>query len=177
MVEWEAAIYSRQNGTSCPFCSNSKVLEGFNDLETRNPEIAKEWHPTKNGQLLPTNIIASSDKLVWWLGECNHEWEAKVRLRLYGSKCPICYENAGKKIARRRILIKGVNDLEIENPQLAKEWHPTKNGDLLPSNFLTGSKKRVWWLCQNGHEWEAVINKRNKGNNCPKCQRKKRRKS
>ena len=38
-------------------------------------------------------------------------------------------------------------------PELVKEWHPTKNGDLTPRDVTHGSKKKVWWLCQNIHEW------------------------
>ena len=41
--EWEASIGSRyRTGCSCPYCSNKKVLEGYNDLTTTNPSIAKE---------------------------------------------------------------------------------------------------------------------------------------
>ena len=30
-----------------------KVFFGYNDLLTQNPELATEWHPTKNGELKP----------------------------------------------------------------------------------------------------------------------------
>ena len=55
------------------------------------------------------------------------------------------------------------------NPKLASEWHPTKNKDLKPSDFMPGSNKIVWWICEKGHEWENSINVRNGGNNCPYC--------
>lgn len=42
--------------------------------------------------------------------------------------------------------MKGENDLETENPELAKEWHPTKNKDYKPIDFMSGSHKKVWWL-------------------------------
>ena len=29
-------------------------------------------------------------------------------------------------------------------PDLAAEWHPTKNGEKLPEDFLHGSNKKVW---------------------------------
>ena len=35
-------------------------------------------------------------------------------------------------------------------PDLVKEWHPTKNGDLTPNDFTHGSGKKVWWLCPKG---------------------------
>jgi len=59
------------------------------------------------------------------------------------------------------------------SPELAKEWHPIKNRYLSPSNFSYGSQKKVWWLCKNGHEWEAIVSSRVKGHNCPYCSRNK----
>lgn len=31
------------------------------------------------------------------------------------------------------------------------------------------SNKKVWWICENGHEWKADINSRGSGSNCPIC--------
>jgi hypothetical protein len=55
------------------------------------------------------------------------------------------------------------------NPELAKEWHPTENIPLTPNHVTPGSNKRVWWVCSKGHEWEAMINMRNRGRGCPYC--------
>ena len=55
------------------------------------------------------------------------------------------------------------------NPQLAAEWHPTKNGDLTPSDVAPSAARKVWWQCAKGHEWESTINNRSKGNGCPCC--------
>ena len=60
-------------------------------------------------------------------------------------------------------------NLEVANPELAAEWHPTKNGALTPSDVTPGSGKKVWWICQNGHEWETYIYNRKKGHGCPYC--------
>ena len=162
--EWQAAIASRNSGTGCPICANQQILQGFNDLTTTNSELASEWHPTKNGNLLPNMVFAGSLKKVWWLGKCGHEWQAVINDRNGGYGCPICYG--------RRVL-KGFNDLVTTDPDLAKEWHPTKNGDLKPSMISAGSNKKVWWRCDNGHEWQATVNDRNRGRNCPICSNKK----
>ena len=37
-------------------------------------------------------------------------------------------------------------------PELSKEWHPTKNGDLTPYDVTVGSHKKVWWICSKGHK-------------------------
>ena len=60
-------------------------------------------------------------------------------------------------------------NLELENPKLAKEWHPNKNGKLTPRDFVKSSRQKVWWKCSKGHEWQAMIVGRDKGNNCPYC--------
>lgn len=69
-------------------------------------------------------------------------------------------------------LIKGKNDLATVRPDLAKEWHPTKNDGLLPTDVTAGSGKKVWWLCPLGHEYQATIHDRNRstgGTRCPIC--------
>ncbi|QED46995.1 zinc-ribbon domain-containing protein [Cytobacillus dafuensis] len=52
-------------------------------------------------------------------------------------------------------------------PNLIAEWHPTKNGDLKPSNFSYGSNKKIWWICAKGHEWETSIKERSRESQCP----------
>jgi DNA-binding XRE family transcriptional regulator len=60
-------------------------------------------------------------------------------------------------------------NLAVINPSLAREWHPTKNGTLTPSEVTPGSGKKVWWLCERGHAWEARIFNRAAGYGCPHC--------
>jgi len=54
------------------------------------------------------------------------------------------------------------NSLATQYPELATEWHPTKNGNLTPSDVVAGSHKKVWWKCAKGpdHEWEAALRNR-----------------
>ena len=157
--EWEATLGSRYK-SGCPICSNLKVLAGFNDLATTNPDLARQWHPTKNGDLKPSDVIAGSTRRVWWICDKGHSWDAPINERNDGNGCPIC---SGK-----RVLV-GVNDLATVNPRVAAEWHPTKNGNKTPKDYTAGSNKKVWWMCQKGHEWQAVICSRNTCNNCPYC--------
>ena len=55
------------------------------------------------------------------------------------------------------------------NPSLAKQWHPTKNGSLTPIEVTPGNGKKVWWKCTEGHEWVAVVKRRNAGRGCLYC--------
>ena len=60
-----------------------------NTLASRYPELAKEWHPSKNGNLTPYDVSYGSGKRVWWLGKCGHDWDAKITNRVYGNHgCP-----------------------------------------------------------------------------------------
>ena len=65
------------------------------------------------------------------------------------------------------------HSLANDNPSLAKEWHPFKNGQLTPYDFPPHCSDSVWWLCPTcGYEWEAPISNRNariKPRGCPVC--------
>jgi hypothetical protein len=60
--------------TGCPFCSGHRVSLA-NCLSTIFPDLANQWHPTKNGQLDPKRIIAGSDKKLWWICRENESHE------------------------------------------------------------------------------------------------------
>lgn len=158
--KWQASISDRNNGTRCPFCAGQKVLQGFNDLLSNNPTLAKEWNYIKNDNLKPESITANSSKKVWWICKLGHEWQAKVCHRNNGIGCPYC---AGQKV------IQGFNDLQTINPNLAEEWNYEKNNNLVPTVVTSNSGKKVWWKCKKGHEWQATISNRNKGFGCPIC--------
>jgi len=90
------------NGEGCPYCSGHQVGLS-NCLATKNPELAKEWHPTKNGKLTPWDITCGSNKKVWWkCRECRHEWPTKINSRTSKNKtgCPQCNESKGEKKIR-----------------------------------------------------------------------------
>lgn len=153
---WKASPYDRIHGRNCPYCANRKVLVGFNDLAYTHPQMAREWHPEKNGSLTPQQVIAGSNKRVWWKCEsCGEEWQALIFSRRDGRGCPYC---AGKKPHI------GKNDLATVHPALAAEWDYEQNGDAQPSDFLPGSDKKVWWKCARcGNTWKAQISARSKG--------------
>jgi hypothetical protein len=161
--QWDATIKNRTaRKANCPICDGKRVLVGFNDLLTTCPVVGRQWHPMKNGDSLPTQVTAGADKKVWWLGPCGHEWEAVIKDRTgKGVGCPVC---AGW------IVLVGFNDLASVSPLVARQWHPTRNGERLPSHVTRGNDTKAWWLCTAGHEWEAVIKSRTLiGAGCPEC--------
>lgn len=157
---WKAAISNRSNGNNCPYCAGQWVLPGENDLETLYPDVAKEWHPTKNLGLTPDQVMPKSMKKIWWQCENGHEWQDTLNHRTSGRVCPYC---AGQKV------LPGDNDLATLRPDVAREWHPTKNNALAPDQVTVRSSKKVWWLCKKGHEWQATIYNRTLGDGCPYC--------
>ncbi len=161
--EWLASPNKRVSANrNCPFCAQQTVEVGVNDLETVFPELAKEWHPLKNGNLKPKDINAKTNKKYWWLGKCGHEWESAVSSRIKGIGCPIC---CNQKIE------KGYNDLGTTNPELLIDWDYDKN-DILPSNISNGSGKKVWWICHKcGFSWYTSPSVRKKSG-CPECGKK-----
>ena len=158
--EWQATIGSRNGGRGCPCCSGRSVIKGVNDLQTVNPTLAREWHYEKNNGLTPMDVMPNSNKKAWWKCSKGHEWQATTNSRNNGIGCPYC---------SGRFAIKGQNDLQTVNPTLAKEWHYEKNNGLTPTDVMPNSDKKVWWVCGKGHEWQASIGSRNRGNGCPFC--------
>ena len=168
--EWRARIAHRAKGVGCPYCSGKNVLTGINDLQTKNPELAKEWDYQKNKNLkngfgedvsTPDKVADGSGIKVWWRGECGHSWKDSIAKRKKGYGCPFC--------SNHRLLV-GFNDLASRYPNVASEWHPTKNGDLTPDKVVFGSGTRVWWLGKCGHEWNTrVVDRTTEGSGCPYC--------
>ena len=160
--EYQATVTSRiDKNSGCPYCANYLVLSGYNDLATTNPKLIKEWNYEKNGDLKPTDVVAGSHKKVWWICPKGHEYESSLNSRTdKNSGCPYC---------ANYLVLSGYNDLATTNPKLTEEWNYEKNGDLKPTDVIAGSHKKVWWICPKGHEYQASILNRNNGTNCPYC--------
>jgi hypothetical protein len=168
-----------------------------NNLYFTNPAIAKEWHQFKNGSMRPTDITLIANRKVWWLCSKDHVWAASINERINGNTCPYCAENkvteekpAPKitpsqtkqyltpkdespkikdKTTGSKKILSTENCLQTVNPNLAKEWHPTKNGSLTPKDVTPFSGNQVWWKCSSGHEWKASVSARNSGQDCFYC--------
>lgn len=55
------------------------------------PDLAKEWHPTKNGSLTAEMVAPVANKKVWWLGSCGHEYQMEIGNRTnQNCGCPYC---------------------------------------------------------------------------------------
>lgn len=149
LVSPEARTYKN---SGCPICSNREVLSGFNDLQTRFPEIAAQadgWDPTTTG--------AGSNKKMPWKCHLGHTWKTSPEQRTgkKNSGCPVC--------SNKKLLV-GFNDLATRYPELALEadgWDPT--------SIISGHAKRKW-KCVNGHRWASdVLSRTSRNIGCPSC--------
>lgn len=149
---WDAVISARNRGNGCPFCAGKAAIPGVNDLATLFPDIAKQvvdWDPA--------TVMGGSSKVIKWKCAKSHVWKASVAARTAGSGCPFC---ANQKV------LSGFNDLKTMYPHIANEafgWDPSK---------IIGGKSKLQWKCPQGHIYEAAVEKRKAGRNCPICSNK-----
>lgn len=135
------------------------------------PLLMKQWDYELNGDLDPLTLTHGSRKIVWWKCKkatkkggcgCIHSWQAMISSRTgkVTRGCQFCYHGS----------------LAFQYPDIASQWHPTKNGDLTPEDVSPGSHKDVWWLCTESscgcdRVWKVSPNDRTaKGiTGCPFC--------
>lgn len=297
--EYKMTPHAVLSGHGCPYCSGRNVIVGETDLTTTHPDLCREWHSTRNQDLLPNNFSKSSMKKVWWkCSVCGYEWLSTIDHRTRGSGCPECariyktsnkemivyyyikkyfsdaistYQDTNNRITELDIFIPSLNvgieydgerwhtdikkdkikddickniginlirirepkcekyesnctfiylstiyqkdlqygilevlrtlnvlnpDINLERdfheiinlrtykikekslselyPEVAAEWHPTKNGLLQPNMITCGSGQKVWWLCRKcGYEYFMSIKHRTNGHGCPECKKEK----
>lgn len=163
---YDSVIFPRTHGVGCPYCSTPvrKILAGFNDLATTNPELLDEWDYEKNC-IEPTEIGRGYTKDVWWKCKNGHSYQATVIN--HGKEscgCPYC---SGRRATQE-------NNLLTKFPALAKEWDYERN-TVDPTTLSLGGKQKFWWKCEKGHRWEATVNTRTANgyvSSCPLCTKK-----
>jgi hypothetical protein len=152
--QWKTDVRSRTkiNGTGCPYCSNKKVLSGFNDVKTLSPAVAISAHGWD-----PSSVLNGSAKVKEWVCEKGHVWKTRVVLRTrQGRGCPVC---------KNKTILKGFNDLKTRFPLIAKQAHGWD-----PSEAFPNSMKKLEWLCECGKTWKATPNNRVSSlSGCPFC--------
>lgn len=145
--EWNKPLNKELDSKGCPACLGRACIPGWTDLATTYPELADEWNYERNGMLKPIDVVAGSAKRVWWKCHvCGGEWQAPVVKRKSGKgNCPFC---AGKK------LMKGVNDLASQYPQVALDYLPELNGGVPADEVIVKYGTKIRWHCHVcGYEW------------------------
>ena len=158
----------RSRGQNCYYCSNRRLLVGFNDLATRYPLYAAEWDYSENEGNPDQYTISSTYYASWICSVCGHRWHAKIRDRV-NSKCGGC-KVCGRK---KRGLAKHEHELKkrggITDPLLLSEWDYEKN-EKGPEQYTPKSQDTVSWICSKcGYHYPAKIGNRAFGRGCPCC--------
>lgn len=167
---WEATPNNRSRGQGCPVCAGRKIEIGFNDLASKCPLIALDWHPDKNEGLLPTQVTSGSNKRIWWhCSECGHEWQTSVANRVAGKGCPVC-SRIKQGLTKEQNLVEQKGSFASHYPNLLNEWDYEKNS-VDPEKITKDSTRRVWWRCAEcGHSWAITVSHRTiRGSGCPAC--------
>lgn len=114
------------------------------------------------------NYSYASHVKVLWRCEQGHQFETDFckftnparNYRGIGQfSCPVC---------SGQLVVKGVNDLATIRPDLASEFDLVRS-NMSPYEVTVNSHRYAWWLCSNGHSWEAKIYARASGEGCPFC--------
>jgi predicted methyltransferase len=140
------------NNRGCPVCSGMQVLAGFNDLQTRFPDVAEEAYGWD-----PSTVTAGSHQKLKWKCDQGHIYHSLVVDRTSGgNRCPFC---SGRQ------LLAGFNDLQTRFPGIAAEaygWDPSK--------IMPGTIQKKEWRCDKGHIYSSTVNSRTSiGTGCPVC--------
>lgn len=150
---WNTALRNRTIFNSkCSYCIDKKLWVGFNDIETKIPEVLEYWDYNKN-TVTPNNVIYNSRNTFMWRNpECGHEWKASLfNFRLAKQKCPYCANRNVKQ---------GVNDFVTKYPEIFKEWDYEKNL-IDPKSIKSDDLTKYWWIGQEcNHSWTQSVNKR-----------------
>ena len=166
---YEMSIQHKTIGKQgCPFCAGQKVLQGFNDLQSKYPDLMDEWDWKKNNfkKIYPNEISWSSSCNAYWkCNKCHNSYNMNVSRRTsLNQGCPYC---AGKKV------LKWYNDLQTLYPDLIyNEWNWIENDKhgLKPDSFTSNSSVKAWWHCNacNG-DYKTRIYVKTNGSDCPYC--------
>lgn len=149
---------SRNKG--CPYCSNRKVLTGYNDFAFLHPELVKQWDFTKNKNRDPRKVRPGSNYRVWWICEIGHSYCCDIHSRVKGNGCPYC---SGHRV------LPGFNDLKTTHPDIAQQWDWEKNAKTTPGDISAGGHYKAQWVCSEGHKWESTVFSATRSTGCPHC--------
>ncbi|WIE81553.1 zinc-ribbon domain-containing protein (plasmid) [Curtobacterium sp. MCSS17_016] len=168
---WNATVKNRAlRNSGCGTCQRARASAkkrqpspgaSFADL---HPDLARDWHPTMNAPLSPSDINPTTHDKYWWVCTgCAQPTSASAARKVAGLKsCGVC---------NNKRVVQGVNDLASQFPGLLDEWDYVKNA-ASPSETFCRTSDSVWWRCRTcGHSWAATVGGRvhAKGKGCLAC--------
>jgi len=128
----------------CAVCTG-KIVVPSTSLARNHPEISREWHPTKNGNLTPNDFTWGSSKTVWWKCPLGHEWDDSITHRTGSMKvgCAYCSRKRASEL----------NNITNNSPELLATWD-WENNEMTPDEVAVSSTQEIAWLCNDcEHRW------------------------
>lgn len=150
----------------CSVCRGYRA-DHTTSLATLAPELAQQWHPTRNGERTPGSVTPGSRHIAAWLcTQCTYDWCARVSSRaLDGNGCPRC--------AGQEALTGDPTTLAVAQPQLYAELDAdgVRALGLDPLRVHARSNRRLPWICKidSAHRWVASPAARMNGCQCQLC--------
>ncbi|NSX37139.1 zinc-ribbon domain-containing protein [Pseudarthrobacter oxydans] len=147
--------------SGCPSCKAAQTRQaGRPTVADLLPEIASQWHPTRNGKLTPQTVVWDSKRPIWWVADCcGNEWPATPRDRdKYDRlRCPKCETKLGS--------------LAWQDPGLAAEWSPSNPVSAWHVRPYGKTDFDPEWVCaiNSAHVWPSSLTVRSNGAGCPEC--------
>lgn len=162
-----------QQGTSrvhmragCPVC-RGYTASATTSLAACAPDLARQWHPTRNGTRTADHVTPGSRRVAWWLcDECGHTWSARISSRgLDGNGCPRCAGQVAEP--------GDPATLAVAQPELFAELDldGVARLSLDPLAVHVRSNRQLPWVCVHHprHRWSATPAARMNGCKCPRC--------
>jgi len=163
---WTVPIKNRcVYGNGCKVCATKRRWESrYSNMQLgiTIPELLEEWDYELNEKGPECYSDHSNATVYWHCKKCGYKYQAKIYNKANGRKCACC---------QRKVVVPGINDLATTHPDIAKEWYQPLNGDTTPSDVMSGSGKKFYWICPRGHIYPATIGHRTSvnGTGCPEC--------
>ena len=138
----------------CEYCFNNSFL---------SHEKSKYWDYERN-KINPRNIFKSSSKSYWFNCVCGHDFESVLTSINNGNWCTYC---SHKKLCDNKDCNSCFNNSFLSSEK-SKYWDYEKN-KYNPRQVCKGSRKKVWFNCDCGHNFENKLCNINNGNWCSYC--------
>lgn len=140
-------------------------------LAAISPDLARQWHPTRNGDRRPDDFLPKSDAKAWWqcLEDPTHEWQATIGSR-HVAGCPHCYRARRYRMVENHDGQRAIQKFS-DVPELLAQVVATEDEKRQLADLYIGSSKLLTWQCAHGHpQWQSRLRKRTiYGHGCPYC--------
>lgn len=156
-----AEVVKHNNQTASMVKKAEKVSE--------RPSLLAQWNYEKN-KVNPSEVAAHSTMLYWWRCPMCGKLEHNSPDHKYYAK--VCWEcgNKVQGIERRKSEVRRKGSFEDKFPHLAKDWHPTLNGNITPYDVTSGNSEYFYFKCQYGHTYRTTVTERvSRHAGCPIC--------